>query len=85
MLDGLAALAEVYDTPLIESAILAFEYGLSTGAPGQLTVWEAQFGDFLNIAQSIFDQIICCAESRWLMQSGMVILLPHGLDGGGPW
>lgn len=84
VLDGLAAAAETYNAPLIENAILAFEYGLSTADPARLTVWEAQFGDFLNVAQPVFDQLIACAEDRWLFESGLVMLLPHGLDGAGP-
>jgi 2-oxoglutarate dehydrogenase E1 component len=83
-LDGLAARVEAYNAPLTENALLAFEYGLSTAAPDQLTVWEAQFGDFLNVAQPVFDQLIACGEDRWLFESGLVILLPHGLDGAGP-
>src|SRR5690606_9550050 len=50
----------------------------------RLVVWEAQFGEFLNIAQPVFDQCIACSEDRWLRSTGLVILLPHGLDGGGP-
>jgi 2-oxoglutarate dehydrogenase E1 component len=84
VLDGLAAQADIYNAPLIENAILAFEYGLSTATPDRLTVWEAQFGDFLNVAQPVFDQLIACGEGRWLFESGLVILLPHGLDGAGP-
>lgn len=74
----------VFNTPLAENAVLAFEYGHSVGAPDALTVWEAQFGDFLNTAQAIFDQFIICGEDRWLFESGLVLLLPHGVDGGGP-
>ena len=83
VLDGLAARPDIYNAPLIENALLAFEYGLSTGAPDRLTVWEAQFGDFLNVAQPVFDQLIACGEDRWLFESGLVLLLPHGLDGAG--
>ena len=83
-LDGLAARAEIHNSPLIENAVLAFEYGLSSACPGRLAVWEAQFGEFLNVAQGVFDQIVAAGETRWLMESGLVILLPHGLDGGGP-
>ena len=74
----------VFNTPLTENAVLAFEYGHSVGAPDALTIWEAQFGDFLNTAQAIFDQFIICGEDRWLFESGLVLLLPHGVDGGGP-
>jgi len=84
VLDGLSAGVEAYNAPLIENALLAFEYGLSSATPDRLTVWEAQFGDFLNVAQPVFDQLIACGENRWLFESGLVILLPHGLDGAGP-
>jgi 2-oxoglutarate dehydrogenase E1 component len=78
------ATAEIHNTPLIEHAVLAFEYGLSLADPSRLIVWEAQFGDFLNYAQPVFDQCIACGDDRWLRSSGLVILLPHGIDGGGP-
>ena len=80
--DGVAP--EIHNTPLIEHAVLCFEYGLSLADPRRLVIWEAQFGDFLNVAQPVFDQCIACGEDRWLRSSGLVILLPHGLDGGGP-
>ncbi len=75
---------EIHNTPLIEHAIACFEYGLTLADPRRLVIWEAQFGEFLNYAQAVFDQCIACGEDRWLRASGMVILLPHGLDGGGP-
>lgn len=75
---------EIHNTPLIEHAILCYEYGMSIADPRRLVVWEAQFGEFLNYAQAVFDQAIACGEDRWLRSSGLVILLPHGLDGGGP-
>jgi 2-oxoglutarate dehydrogenase E1 component len=75
---------EAHNTPLIEHAVLCYEYGLSLADPRSLIVWEAQFGEFLNIAQPVFDQCIACSEDRWLRSTGLVILLPHGLDGGGP-
>jgi 2-oxoglutarate dehydrogenase E1 component len=78
------AVAEIHNTPLIENAVLCYEYGISLADPHRLVVWEAQFGEFLNIAQAVFDQCIACGEDRWLRASGLVILLPHGLDGGGP-
>lgn len=79
-----ASQVEVHNTPLIEHAVLCFEYGMSLADPRRLVVWEAQFGEFLNIAQPVFDQCIACSEDRWLRSTGLVILLPHGLDGGGP-
>ena len=78
------AVAEIHNTPLIEHAVLCYEYGLSLADPGRLVVWEAQFGEFLSYAQAVFDQCIACGEDRWLRASGLVVLLPHGLDGGGP-
>ncbi|MEL6372512.1 MAG: 2-oxoglutarate dehydrogenase E1 component [Pseudomonadota bacterium] len=74
----------LHNTPLIENAVLCFEYGVSLADPRRLTVWEAQFGEFLNVAQAVFDQAIACGEDRWLRSSGLVMMLPHGLDGGGP-
>ncbi|MEZ5815527.1 MAG: 2-oxoglutarate dehydrogenase E1 component [Hyphomicrobiaceae bacterium] len=75
---------EIHNTPLIEHAVVCYEYGISMSDPRRLVVWEAQFGEFLNYAQAVFDQCIACGEDRWLRSSGLVILLPHGLDGGGP-
>ena len=77
-------LLEIHNTPLIEHAVLCFEYGLTMADPNRLVIWEAQFGEFLNYAQAVFDQCIACGEDRWLRSSGLTILLPHGLDGGGP-
>src|SRR5690606_38666269 len=65
-------------------AVLCFEYGVSLADPRRLVVWEAQFGEFLNIAQPVFDQCIACSEDRWLRSTGLVILLPPGLDASGP-
>ena len=83
-IDPSQAMVEVINSPLSEQGVMGFEFGYTVADPDSLVLWEGQFGDFVNGAQIIIDQFLVASEAKWKQASGLVLLLPHGHEGGGP-
>ncbi|MEO8945580.1 MAG: 2-oxoglutarate dehydrogenase E1 component [Gemmatimonadaceae bacterium] len=83
-IDSAKGRLEIYNSPLSETAVLGFEYGFSVTASDTLVMWEAQYGDFANVAQTVVDQFISSGRAKWGQDSSVTMLLPHGYEGGGP-
>ncbi|PPA71828.1 2-oxoglutarate dehydrogenase E1 component [Jeotgalibacillus proteolyticus] len=83
-IEGANASFVVYNSPLTEAAVVGFEYGYNVFSPETLVLWEAQYGDFANMAQVMFDQFVSSSRAKWGQKSGLVMLLPHGYEGQGP-
>jgi 2-oxoglutarate dehydrogenase E1 component len=84
ILPGARASFSIHNSPLSEAAVVGFEYGYNVFAPETLVLWEAQYGDFANAAQVLFDQFVAAGRAKWGQKSGLVMLLPHGYEGQGP-